>query len=155
MFCEKSISIKLVSCDNNSVTAVILNVFVKEVHSQTLLVSVYMPVDVSGNHSNEEFVFITWLFQCHDQGYQRGGYYFLGRFYLSSQLYALRLYYYSLHVYNAVSAQESYPDSNSFTYVNDCHSTALWLDYVQQLKLAKNVSQSNMDQYLHILDSPV
>lgn len=69
MFCEKSISIKLVSCDNNSVTAVILNVFVKEVHSQTLLVSVYMPVDVSGNHSNEEFVFITWLFQCHDQGY--------------------------------------------------------------------------------------
>jgi hypothetical protein len=57
---RKSLSkcVKFVSCDNNRVTAVILNVCVNGELSPTLLASVYMPVDVPADKSDEDFEFV-------------------------------------------------------------------------------------------------
>jgi len=123
-------NVKLVKCNNPHITAVELTVSLNESLFTILLASIYMPVDVCGGQTDEDFEFVcgylkALIVESHVSGYK------LARdlnFHFKSPRHKTVMKAFDDH--HVVLVDEYALDASSFTYASDSHNTTSWIDHV-------------------------
>ena len=120
--------INLVKSDNSRVTAVILKVSIRGQLMSILMAYIYMPVASPDQDPDFEFIcgsLNALIIDCNVNAFLLAGDF---NCQASSPRYHFLLE--SLRSHKIICADNSLLNSESFTYVSDCHNTTSWIDHV-------------------------
>jgi Endonuclease-reverse transcriptase len=95
-----------------------------------LLASVYMPVDVCGGQTDEDFEFVCGCLNALIAESHVSGYILAGDFNFPFNSSRHKTIMKALDDHLAIVVDEYALDASSFTYVSDSHNTTSWLDHV-------------------------
>lgn len=123
-------SVRLVKCNNPRITAIELTVSLNENLVTLLLASVYMPVDVCGGQTDEDFEFVCGCLNALIAESHVSGYILVGDFNFHFKSPRHKTVMKTLDDHHVVLVDEYALDASSFTYVSDGHNTTSWIDHV-------------------------
>ena len=132
ILCRRNIaeSVKSAKCNNPRITAVELTVSLNGSFVTMLLASVYMPADVCGGQTDEDFEFVCGCLNALIAESHVSSYILIGDFNFHFKSSRHKTVMKALDAHHAVLVDEYALDASSFTYVSDSHNTTSWIDHV-------------------------